>query len=77
MGKEIHPKQNYQIGKRPAELKESKDHHRNQCCPNLDLDGIRRGPHKGFKVLLQVLASGNILSIGGEESKSRPGNERK
>jgi len=38
-----------------SKLKEAQDEHRNQCCPNLDLDGIGTGTHKGLdlKVLFQ------------------------
>jgi len=59
MGKQVHPKQSHQIRKRPGEfgskLEKPKDQHRNQCCPNLDLDGIGTGADKGLdlEVLLQ------------------------
>src|SRR5512136_992178 len=38
-----------------SKLKEPQDEHRNQCCPNLDLNGIGTGAHKGLdlKVLFQ------------------------
>ncbi len=61
MGKEIHPKQGHQIRKRPGEfgpkLEKFKDQHGNQCCPNLNLDGIGASSDKGLdlKVLLQML----------------------
>ncbi len=61
MGKEIHPKQGHQIRKRPTEfgpkLKELQDQHGNQCCPNLNLDGIGASSDKGLdlEVLLQML----------------------
>ncbi len=60
MGKEIHSKQGYQIRKRPAEfgpkLEKPEDQHGNQCCPNLNLDGIGTGSDKGLnlEVLLQM-----------------------
>jgi len=59
MGEQVHSQQGYQVRKGPiklgSELKEPQDQHRDQCCPNLNLDGIGAGPHKGldFKVLLQ------------------------
>jgi len=59
MGEQIHPQQGQKIGQRPAELgaqlKEPEDQHGDQCCPNLDLDRIGAGPHKGLdlEVLLQ------------------------
>ena len=61
MSKEIHSKQGHQIRQRPVELgpklEEAKDQHRNQCCPNLNLNGIGAGPYKGFdlEILLQSL----------------------
>jgi hypothetical protein len=61
MGKEIHPKQGHQIRKRPSvfgpKLEKFEDQHGNQCCPNLNLDGIRAGSDKGLdlEVLLQML----------------------
>jgi len=61
MSEEIHPEQGHQIRKRPAEfgpkLEEFEDQHGNQCCPNLNLDGIGAGSDKGLdlKVLLQML----------------------
>ena len=61
MGKEIHPKQGHQIRKRPAEfgskLEKPQDQHGNQCCPNLNPDGIGAGSDKGLdlEVLLQML----------------------
>jgi len=38
-----------------SKLEETENQHGNQCCPNLDLDGIGTGSHKGLdlKVLLQ------------------------
>ena len=59
MSKEVHSQQGHEIRKGPiklgSKLKEPQDEHRNQCCPNLDLDGIGTGAHKGLdlKVLLQ------------------------
>src|SRR4030066_198105 len=59
MSKQIHSQQGHEIRKGPvklgSKLKEPQDQHRDQCCPNLDLNGISTGPHKGFdlKVLLQ------------------------
>ena len=61
MSKEIHPEQGHQIRKRPAEfgpkLQKTKNQHGNQCCPNLNLDGIGTGANKGLdlEVLLQML----------------------
>ena len=61
MGEQIHPQQGHQIRQRPAELgsqlQEPQDQHGDQCGPNLDLDGIGAGPHKGLdlEVLLQRL----------------------
>ncbi len=61
MGKEIHPKQGHQIRKRPGEfgpkLEKLEDQHGNQCCPNLNLNGIGAGSDKGLdlKVLLEML----------------------
>ncbi len=61
MGKEIHPQESHEIRKRPSEsginLEVSKQKHRNQCCPNLGLHGIRARTHKGlnFEVLFQIL----------------------
>ncbi len=61
MGKEIHPKQGHQIRKRPGEfgpkLEKLEDQNGNQCCPNLNLDGIGAGSDKGLdlEVLLQML----------------------
>ena len=44
MRKEIHSQQGHEIRKGPMKLrpklKEPQDQHGNQCCPNLDLDGI-------------------------------------
>ena len=60
MSKETHPKQGHQIRKRPTEfgpkLEKAQDQHRNQCCPNLNLDGIRTGSDKGLdlEVLFQM-----------------------
>ena len=60
MGKRIHPKQGHQIRKRPSELgpklEKPEDQHGNQCCPNLNLDGIGAGSDKGLdlEVLLQM-----------------------
>jgi hypothetical protein len=59
MSKEVHSQQGHEIRKGPVKLgtklKEPKNQHGNQCCPNLDLDGIGTGAHKGldFQVLLQ------------------------
>ena len=59
MSKEVHSQQGHEIRKGPvklgAKLEETENQHRNQCCPNLDLDGIGTGPHKGLdlKVLFQ------------------------
>jgi len=38
-----------------SELKETEGQHRNECCPNLNLDSIGAGPYKGFdlKIVLQ------------------------
>ena len=38
-----------------SQLKEPKDQHGNQCCPNLNLYGIGTGSHEGLdlEVLLQ------------------------
>src|SRR5512137_2100743 len=61
MSKETHPKQGHQIRKRPTEfgpkLEKAQDQYRNQCCPNLNLDGIGAGSDKGLdlEVLLQML----------------------
>src|SRR5512147_2112853 len=59
MSKEVHSQQGHEIRKRPVKLgtklKEPQNQHGNQCCPNLDLDGIGTGAHKGLdlQVLLQ------------------------
>jgi len=59
MGKQIHTENGHQVGKRPVEfgpqLQKPKDQHRNQCCPNLDLDRIGTCSDKGLdlEVLLQ------------------------
>src|SRR4030066_1523354 len=59
MSKEVHSQQGHEIRKGPvklgAKLEETENQHRNQCCPNLDLNGIGTGPHKGLdlKVLFQ------------------------
>src|SRR5512139_831754 len=81
MGKEIHPKQGHQIRKRPAEfgpkLEKLEDQHGNQCCPNLNLDGIGAGSNKGLdlKVLLQMLEEDlnlpTILVDGGYRTGSQ------
>ena len=57
--KQIHSQQRDQIRKRPvefgSELKKTQDQHRDQCCPNLDLNRISTGSDKGLdlKVLFQ------------------------
>ena len=60
MSKEIHSQQGHEIRKRPVKLgpklKESQDQHRNQCCPNLNLNGIGTGADKGLD--LEVLFQG-------------------
>src|SRR4030067_1138678 len=60
MSKEIHSQQGPEIRKGPvksgAKLKEPQDQHCDQCCPNLDLNGIGTGAHKGLD--LQVLLQG-------------------
>ncbi len=81
MGKEIHPKQSYQIRKRPAEfgpkLEKPEDQHANQCCPNLNLDGIGTGSDKGLdlEVLLQMFEEDfNLPTIfvdGGDRAGSQ------
>src|SRR4030042_1148572 len=52
MSKEVHSQQGHEIRKGPVELgtklKEPQDQHRDQCCPNLDLDRIGTGSHKGL-----------------------------
>ena len=57
MSKEIHAEQCYQIGKRPVEprtkLQVAKKEHGDECCPNLDLHGIRTGSYEGLD--LEVL----------------------
>ena len=81
MGKEIHPKQSHQIRKRPTEfgskLKELQNQHGNQCCPNLNLDGIGAGSDKGLdlEVLFQMLEEDfnfpTILVDGGDRAGSQ------
>jgi hypothetical protein len=81
MGKEIHPEQSNQIRKRPVEfgskLEKAKDQHSNPCCPNLNLDSIRRGPYKGFdlKILLQGLKKDFHLPPILVDSRNRSGPE--
>jgi hypothetical protein len=57
MRKQVHSQQGDQIRKGPAEfgskLEEPQDQHRNQCCPNLNLNGIGTGAYKGLD--LQIL----------------------
>ncbi len=59
MSKEVHSQEGHEIRKGPVKLgtklKEPQNQHGNQCCPNLDLDGIGTGAHKGLdlQVLLQ------------------------
>jgi hypothetical protein len=61
MRKQIHSQQRDQIRQRPREfgpeLKEPEDQHRNQCCPNLNLNGIGAGAYKclDLQILLQRL----------------------
>jgi hypothetical protein len=51
MGKEIHAQKRHQVGEAPAEtggqLQITQQQHRDQCCPNLSLDRIRRRADKG------------------------------
>jgi hypothetical protein len=60
MSKQIHSQQGHQVRKGPmelgSELKEPKDQHRNQCCPNLNPHSIGAGSHKGLdlEVLFQL-----------------------
>lgn len=59
MSKEVHPQQGHQVGKKPVELrpklKKAQDQNRNQCCPNLNPDGIGTSPYKrlDLKILFQ------------------------
>lgn len=57
VGKEIHAQKRHQAGEAPAEtggeLQITHEHHRDQCCPNLSLDRIRRRADNGLD--LQVL----------------------
>ena len=59
MSKKVHSQQGHEIRKGPVKLrtklKEPQDQHGDQCCPNLNLDSIGTGSHKGLdlKVLLQ------------------------
>jgi hypothetical protein len=81
MGKEIHPKQGHQIRKRPGEfgpkLEKLEDQHGNQCCPNLNLDGIGTGSDKGLdlEILLEMLEEDfnlpTILVDGGYRAGSQ------
>src|SRR4030042_6405776 len=52
MSKEVHSQQGYEIRKGPiklgTKLEGPQDQHRDQCCPNLDLDRIGTGSHKGL-----------------------------
>ncbi len=64
MGKQIHSQQGNQIQKGPIDLRpkleEVEDQHGKQCCPNLNLNGIRIGSNKGLdlEVLLQDFFTG-------------------
>ena len=81
MGKEIHPKQGHQIQKRPGEfgpkLEKFEDQHGNQCCPNLNLDGIGAGSDKGldlevlFEMFKEDLDLPAILVDGGDRAGSQ------
>jgi len=81
MSKETHPKQGHQIRKRPIEfgpkLEKAEDQHRNQCCPNLNLDGIGAGSNEGLdlEVLLQMFKEDlylpAILVDGGDRASSQ------
>ena len=52
MSKEVHSQQGHEIRKGPiklgSKLEETENQHCDQCCPNLDLDGIGTGTHKGL-----------------------------
>ena len=67
MGKQIHSQQGDQIRKGPTEfgpkLKETQHQHRNQCCPNLNLNGIGTGPYKrlDLEILFQGFKEGLYL----------------
>jgi hypothetical protein len=58
-------------------LEKAQDQYRNQCCPNLNLDGIGAGPDKGLdlEVLLQMLEEDfNLPAIfvdGGDRAGSQ------
>ena len=68
MGEQIHSQQSHQVRKGPVEfgskLEETKDQHRDQCCPNLDLHGIGTGSHKGLD--LKVLFQGFKENLAGK-----------
>ena len=57
MGKEVHPQQGDQVGERPREagpqLEILEEQDRDECRPDLDLQGVGAGPHEGLD--LQVL----------------------
>ena len=57
MGEEIHAQERNEVGQAPAELggqlQIAQEQHRDQCCPNLRLDRIRRGADEGLD--LQIL----------------------
>jgi len=59
--KQVPAQECHQIGERPLELglelKVLDQQHGNQCCPNLDAEGILTGPHEGLdlQILLQSL----------------------
>lgn len=56
MREQVHSQQGYQVRKRliilGSELKEPQDHHRDQCCANLNPDGIL-SIFKSFSSLLK------------------------
>ncbi len=57
---EVHPKQCHQVGERPvelgAQLEPAQEQHGNQCCPDLNLDGIGAGADE--RLDLQILLEG-------------------
>src|SRR4030042_1832175 len=67
MGKQIHSQQGHQVRKGPiklgSELKEPQDQYCDQCCPNLNLNRIGAGPHKGLDLEVLFQSSEEDLDL--------------
>ena len=61
IGEQVIPQQRHEIGERPGdprpELQVLQQQDRDQCCPNLDLEGVGRCPHErlDLEILLDCL----------------------